>query len=203
MALLEGKTKIVERFSEKFRKFSTDFFRNLQKCIILAYFSKNLTNPRAQFSLFGQKHKLLGNFEKILKILDENSTENWMLLLFFENLLLKIEPSEITPFSYYNSFGFGEIFSPSPKSASGNGHSHINSVKASILCCLGLLLGIHSSFWKIVFERYSQRFSISFSIHRFSFPTLVRPILGYPVSGVGRGGGTPERSPPPKPGKLL
>ena len=61
-----------------------------------------------------EKRKLLGNFEKILKIFDENS---WIFILFFffilffilffENLLLKIEPSKITPVFYNNIFGFG------------------------------------------------------------------------------------------------
>ena len=58
--------------------------------------------------------KLLGNFEKILKFFDENSIEKLNFLFFFiliffsfENLLLKIELSEITPFFYNNFFGFG------------------------------------------------------------------------------------------------
>ena len=31
----------------------------------------------------------------------------FILFLFFQNFLLKIEPSEITPFFYNNFFGFG------------------------------------------------------------------------------------------------
>ena len=58
-----------------------------------------------------EKRKLLGNFEKILKFFDENSIENLNFFIFyfyfFENLLLKIEPSEITPFFYNKFFGFG------------------------------------------------------------------------------------------------
>ena len=51
-----------------------------------------------------ENRKLLRNFEKILKIFDENSIEklNFYFIFILENLLLKIEPSEITPF-----FGFG------------------------------------------------------------------------------------------------
>ena len=64
-----------------------------------------------------EKRKLLGNFEKILKIFDENSIEklNFYFILFFENLLLKIEPSEITPV-FYNIFSVsgGGGFPPSP-----------------------------------------------------------------------------------------
>ena len=53
-----------------------------------------------------EKPKLLGNFEKILKFFDENSIEklNFLFFIFFENLLLKIELSEITPFFYDNFF---------------------------------------------------------------------------------------------------
>ena len=58
-----------------------------------------------------EKPKLLGNFEKILKFFDENSIEKlnflFFFIFFFENLLLKIELSEITPFFYINFFGFG------------------------------------------------------------------------------------------------
>ena len=55
---------------------------------------------RLFFSCLDEKHKLLGNFEKILKIFNENSIVKFNLYFIFilENLLLKIEPSEITPF---------------------------------------------------------------------------------------------------------
>ena len=57
-----------------------------------------------------EKRKLLGNFEKFLKVFDENSIEKLIFIFYFlENLLLKIEPSEITPFFYNNFFAFGGI----------------------------------------------------------------------------------------------
>ena len=63
------------------------------------------------FARLDEKPKLLGNFEKILKFFDENSIEKlnflFLLFIFFENLLLKIELSEITPFFYNTFFGFG------------------------------------------------------------------------------------------------
>ena len=57
-----------------------------------------------------------GNSEKTLKIFDGNSIENWFFIFILEKLLLKIEPSEITPFFYNNFFGFGVrgIFPPFP-----------------------------------------------------------------------------------------
>ena len=67
---------------------------------------------RSFFARLDEKHKLLGNFEKILKFFDKNSLEklNFLFFIFylFENLLLKIELSEITPFFYKNPFGFRE-----------------------------------------------------------------------------------------------
>ena len=51
---------------------------------------------------------MLEKFQKILNIFDENSIEKVNFLkLFLENLLLKIEPSEITPVFCNNSSGFG------------------------------------------------------------------------------------------------
>ena len=60
----------------------------------------------------------MGNFEKTLKISDENSIEKlnflFLFFIFVKNLLLKIEPSEIPPFFYNNSFGFRSGISPFP-----------------------------------------------------------------------------------------
>ena len=61
LAHLDEKHK-VGKFWEKFRKFSKNFFRNLWKCFILAYFLKDLTNPRVHFSPFGQKTQIVGQF---------------------------------------------------------------------------------------------------------------------------------------------
>ena len=64
------------------------------------------------FARLEEKRKLLGNSEKNLKMFDENSIEklNFHFIFILENLLQKIEPSEMTPFFYNNFFGFGEIF---------------------------------------------------------------------------------------------
>ena len=58
---------------------------------------------RYLFARLDEKHKLLGNFEKILKTFDKNSIEKLNFERVLEKLLLKIEPSEITPF-FYNNF---------------------------------------------------------------------------------------------------
>ena len=82
-------------------------------------FVKNFNKPCANFfERFDDKLKLLGNFQKILKIFDEHSIEKLTFYLIFifilENLLLKIEPSEITPFFHIFRFRGGGEFSPSP-----------------------------------------------------------------------------------------
>ena len=68
---------------------------------------------REFFASLNEKRQLLGNFEKISKILDENSIERFNFIFIFENLLLKIEPSEITPF-FYNNFSVSGAFPPFP-----------------------------------------------------------------------------------------
>ena len=64
-------------------------------------FRKNLTNHVLIFCAFGRKTQFVVNFEKILKFFAENSLEklNFLFFILFENLLLKIELSEITPYS--------------------------------------------------------------------------------------------------------
>ena len=58
------------------------------------------------FARLDEQHKLLGNFEILLKIFEKNSIEKWHFKLFLEKLLLKIEPSEMTSFFYNNFFPF-------------------------------------------------------------------------------------------------
>ena len=99
-----------------FRNFVKHFLRKLRKCIILAYFSKKLSNNALKFCAFGRKCKLLGTFERILKICNENSIEKlnfyFIFILSLENLLLKKNLRKyVTPF-FYNIFsvsGGGEF----------------------------------------------------------------------------------------------
>ena len=59
---------------------------------------------------------MFGNFEKILKILDENSIEKLnFLFLFFRKFVNKKDNSEVTPFFYKNfSVAGGAEFHPFP-----------------------------------------------------------------------------------------
>ena len=64
---------IYWKFWENFRKFWNIFFIKMLKCIIVAYFSNKLTNYALIFARLDEKHKLLEDFENILKFFDENS----------------------------------------------------------------------------------------------------------------------------------
>ena len=106
------KDTIYWKFWDYFRKFWKDFLRKWQKCIILAYFSKYLTNHALIFPARGRKTQIVGkfweNFEdfwwKFYRII-----ELFIYFLFSGKFVTKIEPSEITPFFYSNFFGFGGI----------------------------------------------------------------------------------------------
>ena len=78
-------------------------------------FFKKFKNHAFIFDAFGQKTQIVGKFSENF----ENSIEKLHFLLYLENLLLKIEPSEITPCFYNNFFGFwrGEFPPLPPKSA--------------------------------------------------------------------------------------
>ena len=98
------------------RKLSKVSWENSKKCIILADSQQNLKAMRWFFARLAEKYKSLGNFEKILKIIDENSIEKLNFSLFLEKLWLKIEPSEIASFFYNNLFQFrgGDVPSVPP-----------------------------------------------------------------------------------------
>ena len=80
---------------ENFRKFSKSFLRKLRQIHYFSIFFKRFNKPYVTFRAFARKHKFIGNFEKLLKILDKNSIGKL-------NFLLKIEPSEIPSFFYNN-----------------------------------------------------------------------------------------------------
>ena len=65
----------------------------------------------------------------MLKIFDENSMEKlnfyYLFIFILENLLLKLEPSEIEPLFYSNFIGFGRNFHPFPAMATPLMSAHI------------------------------------------------------------------------------
>ena len=80
-ACLDEKQKLLEIFE----KISKVLIWILLKCIIFAFFQKNLTNNALLFARLDEKRKLLGNYEKILKIFRENSLEklNFYFIFYF------------------------------------------------------------------------------------------------------------------------
>ena len=101
-------------FWENFRKFWKFSSENCKKYIILAYFSNNLTNFAFIFCAFGRKTQIVGKSWENFEIFWWKFLRKIEFFIFLENLLLKIELSEITPFFYNIFFGFGGGFPPSP-----------------------------------------------------------------------------------------
>ena len=91
-----------------FENLQKNSLRKLQKMKHFRLFCKKISKPCVKFSRVWTKNTIRwGNFEKILKIFDENSIEKLNFYLFWEYLLLKIKPSEITSFFYNNFFPVG------------------------------------------------------------------------------------------------
>ena len=70
-------------------------FKSFEKSIMLAYFSKSLTNHAWNFRAFGRKIHTEWNFEKILEIFDEYSIEKLNFYLFLGKVLAKNRASGI------------------------------------------------------------------------------------------------------------
>ena len=81
---------------------------NGKKCCIFAYFAKKFKNHAVNFCAFGRKTQLFGKFWEIFEIFWwKFNGKIEFFSIFWENLLLKIETSEITSFFYNNFFRFG------------------------------------------------------------------------------------------------
>ena len=75
---------------ENFRKFAKNSWRKLQKMLYFRLFCKNILKPCVKFWRVWTKNTIVwGNFEKILKILDENSMEKLNFYLVFGNFVAK------------------------------------------------------------------------------------------------------------------
>ena len=80
-----------------------------EKCIVLAYFSENLRKPQVNFlHVWTNNTNCCENLRKLWNFWWKFYRKiEFFIVIFFENLLLKIEPLEITPVFYNNFFGFG------------------------------------------------------------------------------------------------
>ena len=77
-------------------------------CIFFKKFNKPFVTFLRVWTKNANCWEILRTFWKsLMKILLKNWIFILFFILFFENLLLKIEPSEITPVFYNNFFGFG------------------------------------------------------------------------------------------------
>ena len=90
---------------EKILKIFKNFLKKIAKMHYFSIFFKRLTNHALNFCAFGRKTQIVGKFW-------ENFENFWWkfyrklhfyFIFILENLLVKIEPSEITPF-FYNNF---------------------------------------------------------------------------------------------------
>ena len=118
MGLFFARLNEKHNLLESFEKNCESFHKTIAKSTLFLHISlKELTNNVLIFCAFWTKNancwEILRKFWKFLmKIL----LKYWIfiLILFFENFLVKIEPSEITPVFYNNFFGLGDFppFSP-------------------------------------------------------------------------------------------
>ena len=105
-ARLDEKHKLLESL----RKFSKVFLRKLRKMHSFSIFIKKFNKAFVNFfCAFGQKMQIAGKFWENLESFWWKFYRKFNFFIFIfilENLLLKIEPSGITPFFYNNFFGF-------------------------------------------------------------------------------------------------
>ena len=110
---------LVEKHNllEILRKFSKIFKNFLRKLLKMHYFSiffKEFNKPCVHFSRIWTKNANCWEIlRKLWKFLMKILSKNWIFYFYLENLLLKIEPPEITPF-FYNNFFLVSGFNVSP-----------------------------------------------------------------------------------------
>ena len=96
-----------QKFSRNFAKIFKKSLQNIAKMHYFSIFFKKVNKPmRSFFAVWTKNTNCWEILRKFWKFLMKIQLKNWILLWFLENLLLKIEPSEITPFFYNNFFGF-------------------------------------------------------------------------------------------------
>ena len=98
---------------------------------------------RSFFARLDEKHKLLGNFEKILKFFDENSLEklNFLFFIFFRKIVNKNRALGNNTIFLQQFFRFreGGIFPPFPLATPLiNSASHVLSIVFLYICSVFL-----------------------------------------------------------------
>ena len=120
-ARLSQKQKLLG-FLRKFSKIFKSFSRRLQNCISWVYFSKKTTNHALYFCALGRKTQIVGKFWEIFDEISIEKLNFYFFIFSFKNLLLKIELSEITPFST-TIFSVSGWFPPFPPAYALDGQS--------------------------------------------------------------------------------
>ena len=103
--LVGGPGGWAPRTPENFRKFAKNSLRKLQKMLYFRLFCKKISKPRGQFLRVWTKNTIV--WEILRNFWWKFNGKIEFFSIFWENLLLKIETSEITSFFYDNFFRFG------------------------------------------------------------------------------------------------
>ena len=85
-----GVARIFFEGGNTFRKFLKIFLRKLQKIMILAYFSKELTNHALDFCGLGPKTQIVGKFWEIFRKYSKIFVRKWqkcIILAYFQKIL--------------------------------------------------------------------------------------------------------------------
>ena len=154
---------ILRKFSKMFKKFLQKFVKKLYFSIFFKRFNKPM---RSFFAVWTKDTNCWEILRKIWKFLMKIQLKNWILLWFLENLLLKIEPSDITPFFSKDYFGFGggEYSHPLPPLKPPVGHNMFwNITRYSWqYCTVGIfrrkiyLRRLAKRLWKIYERKYNR-----------------------------------------------
>ena len=95
--------QLVGKFWENLRKFSKNFLRKFRKMNSFSIFFKRFNKPCVNFSRVWTKNTTCWKFWENFENFWWEFYRKLIFIFILENLLLKIEPSEITPF-FYNIF---------------------------------------------------------------------------------------------------
>ena len=103
------KNKSYWKIWEKFRNFSKNLLRKMRKCIILAYFSKNLTNYALIFRAFGRKTQIVGKCWENFEIFWWKFNRKIAFLIIFGKFVTKNRAFGNNTIFLQQFFGFGGI----------------------------------------------------------------------------------------------
>ena len=130
------------------RKFWKNFFRKLVKMHYISILFKKVNKPCVNFLRVWTKNANCWEIlRKIWKFWWKYYRKfEFFFIFYLENLLLKIEPSEITPFFYSNFFGFGGGGFP-PFLPLATRLTWSSNIGGKVTCLIPSSYSIHSEEW--------------------------------------------------------